>query len=167
MLWPIEWTRLIAKRANIICKSKASTLNKPCCRTLCVTRTTLRVLLVCYVRYARFPQMLCACVSLCLRSVGRSPSCAKMRRAKYRTQASVSAEKEKARKVRAFFFVVRSMRLELIRLPIRPSNVRVCLFRHDRDITALHEPQEVLYLYFAILSTPALCCFRVFCSWSL
>jgi len=41
--------------------------------------------------------MLCACVSLCLRSVGRSPSCAKMRRAKYRTQASVSAEKEKTR----------------------------------------------------------------------
>ncbi len=28
--------------------------------------------------------------------------------------------------------MVRSMRLELIRLPIRPSNVRVCRFRHDR-----------------------------------
>ena len=41
--------------------------------------------------------MLCACVSLCLRSVGRSPSCVKMRRAKYRTQASVSAKKEKTR----------------------------------------------------------------------
>ena len=27
----------------------------------------LRVLFVCYVRYARFPQMLRACVSLCLR----------------------------------------------------------------------------------------------------
>ncbi len=35
-----------------------------------------RVLIVCYVRCARCPQMLCACVSLCLRSVGRSPSCA-------------------------------------------------------------------------------------------
>lgn len=28
--------------------------------------------------------------------------------------------------------VVRSMGLEPIRSPIRPSNVRVCLFRHDR-----------------------------------
>ena len=63
-------------------------------------------------------------------SVGRSPSCAKMRRAKYRTQASVSAKKEKARKVRAYLFVVRSPRLELgrcnhtplkrTRLPIPP-----------------------------------------------
>ena len=31
---------------------EASTLNKRCCRTLCVARTTLRVLLVYYVRYA-------------------------------------------------------------------------------------------------------------------
>ena len=31
-------------------------------------RGTLRVLFVCYVRYTRFPQMLRACVSLCLRS---------------------------------------------------------------------------------------------------
>ncbi len=68
-----------------------------------------RVLIVCYVRCARCPQMLCACVSLCLRSVGRSPSCAKMRRAKYRTQASVSAKKRKnTNKVRAYLFVVRS-----------------------------------------------------------
>ena len=29
-------------------------------------------------------------------------------------------------------FLVRSMGLEPIRSPIRPSNVRVCLFRHDR-----------------------------------
>ena len=35
----------------------------------CFART-LRVLFVCYVRYARCPQMLCACVSLRLRSVG-------------------------------------------------------------------------------------------------
>ena len=75
VLWPIEWTRLIATRANFICKSKASTLNKPCCRTLCVIRTTLRVLLVCYVRYARFPQMRCACVSLCLRAARRGSCC--------------------------------------------------------------------------------------------
>ena len=57
--------------------------------------TDTACLFVCYVRCARFLQMLCACVSLCLRSVGRSPSCAKMRRAKYRTQASVSAKKKK------------------------------------------------------------------------
>ena len=48
--------------------------NKPCCRTLCVVRTTLRVLLVCYVRYARFPQMLRACVSLCLWSAPKGGS---------------------------------------------------------------------------------------------
>ena len=30
--------------------------------------------------------------------------------------------------------MVRPMRLELIRSPIRPSNVRVCLFRHGRNI---------------------------------
>ena len=30
------------------------------------------------------------------------------------------------------FSLVRSMGLEPIRLPIRPSNVRVCQFRHDR-----------------------------------
>ena len=60
--------------------------------------TDTACLFVCYVRCARFLQMLCACVSLCLRSVGRSPSCAKMRRAKYRTQASVSAKKRKSTK---------------------------------------------------------------------
>ncbi len=32
------------------------------------------------------------------------------------------------------FLLVRPMRLELIRSPIRPSNVRVCLFRHGRNI---------------------------------
>ena len=47
--------------------------------------TTLRVLLVCYVRYARFPQMLCACVPLCglrfanganaPRAIARNTSC--------------------------------------------------------------------------------------------
>ena len=60
--------------------------------------TDTACLFVCYIRCARFLQMLCACISLCLRSVGRSPSCAKMRRAKYRTQASVSAKKRKSTK---------------------------------------------------------------------
>ena len=32
--------------------------------------------------------------------------------------------------------MVRSMGLEPIRSPIRPSNVRVCLFRHDRNSIA-------------------------------
>lgn len=92
-----------------------------------------RVLIVCYVRCARCPQMLCACVSLCLRSVGRSPSCAKMRRAKYRTQASVSAEKEKTRTKFVLIFLWCGHRdLNSDGVTIRPSNVRVCLFRHDR-----------------------------------
>ena len=152
-----------------------------------------RVLIVCYVRCARCPQMLCACVSLCLRSVGRSPSCAKMRRAKYRTQASVSAEKRKSTESSVFIvevvtetcstaivtegqsratdgarpnnasivacklnnlqgefkFGVRKKKkkhekfvliflwcghrdLNSDGVTIRPSNVRVCLFRHDR-----------------------------------
>ena len=41
------------------------------------------------------------------------------------------------------FLVVRSMGLEPIRLPIRPSNVRVCQFRHDRadlDFAAVDFP---------------------------
>ncbi len=58
------------------------------------------------VRCARCPQMLCACVSLCLRSVGRSPSCAKMRRAKYRTQVIVSAEKRKSTESSVFIVEV-------------------------------------------------------------
>ena len=33
-------------------------------------------------------------------------------------------------------YLVRSMGLEPIRSPIRPSNVRVCLFRHDRNSIA-------------------------------
>ena len=115
--------------------------------------TDTACLFVCYVRCARFLQMLCACsslclrstetcseqkmlcacVSLCLRSVGRSPSCAKMRRAKYRTQASVSAEKEKTRTKFVLIFLWCGHRdLNSDGVTIRPSNVRVCLFRHDR-----------------------------------
>ena len=41
--------------------------NEQCFRTSCIART-LRVLSVCYVLCARFPQMLRACLSLCLRS---------------------------------------------------------------------------------------------------
>ena len=108
-----------------------STQNKWCCRTGAL-HLTLRVLFVCYVRYARCPQMLCACVSLCLRSVGRSPSCAKMRRAKYRTQASVSAKKEKHEKFVLIFLWCGHRDLNSDGVTIRPSNVRVCLFRHDR-----------------------------------
>ena len=109
-----------------------STQNKWCCRTGAL-HLTLRVLFVCYVRCARFLQMLCACSSLCLRSVGRSPSCAKMRRAKYRTQASVSAKKEKTRTKFVLIFLWCGHRdLNSDGVTIRPSNVRVCLFRHDR-----------------------------------
>ena len=41
-------------------------------------------------------------------------------------------ENEKKTIVISSFLLVRSMGLEPIRSPIRPSNVRVCLFRHDR-----------------------------------
>ena len=88
-----------------------------------------RVLIVCYVRCARCPQMLCACVSLCLRSVGRSPSCAKMRRAKYRTQASVSAKKRKnTNKVRAYLFVVRSTQNKWVLTHLVRCTDTACLF---------------------------------------
>ncbi len=51
--------------------------------------------------------------------------------------------------------MVRSMRLELIRLPIRPSNVRVCRFRHDRIFAnrkryyngCRHDCQSLLFAY--------------------
>lgn len=46
--------------------------------------------------------------------------------------ASFSVENEKKTIVISSFLLVRSMGLEPIRSPIRPSNVRVCLFRHDR-----------------------------------
>lgn len=44
--------------------------------------------------------------------------------------------------------LVRSMGLEPIRSPIRPSNVRVCLFRHDREL------HELLYLCQVGMSSP-------------
>ena len=46
--------------------------------------------------------------------------------------ASFLAENEKKTITLSSFLLVRSMGLEPIRSPIRPSNVRVCLFRHDR-----------------------------------
>ena len=46
--------------------------------------------------------------------------------------ASFLAENEKKTIAISSFLLVRSMGLEPIRSPIRPSNVRVCLFRHDR-----------------------------------
>ena len=46
--------------------------------------------------------------------------------------ASFLAENEKKTIVLSSFLLVRSMGLEPIRSPIRPSNVRVCLFRHNR-----------------------------------
>ena len=65
-----------------------------------------------------------------------------MRRAIYRffsggfeisgNAASFLAENEKKTITLSSFLLVRSMGLEPIRSPIRPSNVRVCLFRHDR-----------------------------------
>lgn len=40
--------------------------------------------------------------------------------------------KKIARIIRTIILMVRSMGLEPIWSPTRPSNVRVCLFRHDR-----------------------------------
>ena len=48
------------------------------------------------------------------------------------TKESFLAENEKKTITLSSFLLVRSMGLEPIRSPIRPSNVRVCLFRHDR-----------------------------------
>ena len=48
------------------------------------------------------------------------------------TATTFSLENEKKTMVSSSFMLVRSMGLEPIRSPIRPSNVRVCLFRHDR-----------------------------------
>ena len=110
------WIRLIAERANRVCKSEASTQTN-CAIALCVLHTrhfvyicllcplrtisanatrlrpslrstlrqrrkcanvqlhaTLRVMFACYVHYARFPQMLRACVPLCLRSAPKGGS---------------------------------------------------------------------------------------------
>ena len=113
---------------------------------------TLRVLFVCYVRCARHRQILRTCLSLRLRSTetcstaivtegqsratdGARPNNASIVACKlFNLQGGVQVrcpqKKEKARKVRAYLFVVRSPRLELgrcnhtplkrTRLPIPP-----------------------------------------------
>ena len=63
--------RFVASKASVIaivalCANRVYA-NEQCFRTSCIART-LRVLFVCYVLCARFPQMLRACLSLCLRS---------------------------------------------------------------------------------------------------
>ena len=45
------------------------------------------------------------------------------------------------------FCLVRSMGLEPIRSPIRPSNVRVCRFRHDRKTTPLARQKQLYWLH--------------------
>ena len=132
-----------------------STQNKLCLRTSCVA-LTLRVLFVCYVRCARFLQMLCACSSLCLRSPRLVASKASViaERACLHAEWSVSRTeselrknapcdvshaslgvrtKEKTRTKFVLSFLWCGHRdLNSDGVTIRPSNVRVCLFRHDR-----------------------------------
>ena len=96
---------------------------------------TLRVLFVCYVRCARFLQMLCACISLCLRSAetcssaivtegqsratdGARPNNAsivacKLNNLQGEFKFGVRRKRKNTNKVRAYLFVVRSPRLEL------------------------------------------------------
>ena len=96
---------------------------------------TLRVLFVCYVRCARFLQMLCACSSLCLRSTetcssaivtegqsratdGARPNNASIVACKLfdlqgEFKFGVRKKRKNTNKVRAYLFVVRSPRLEL------------------------------------------------------
>ena len=96
---------------------------------------TLRVLFVCYVRCARFLQMLCACSSLCLRSAetcssaivtegqsratdGVRPNNASIVACKLfdlqgEFKFGVRKKRKNTNKVRAYLFVVRSPRLEL------------------------------------------------------
>ena len=114
--------------------------------------TDTACLFVCYVRCARFLQMLCACISLCLRSAetcssaivtegqsratdGARPNNASIVACKLfdlqgEFKFGVRKKRKNTNKVRAFFFVVRSPRLELgrcnhtplkrTRLPIPP-----------------------------------------------
>ncbi len=75
-------------------------------------------LFACYVHCARFPQMLRACVSLCLWS---------------QKSRFLAYKKNKHRIICAYFFLWCGHRdLNSDGVTIRPSNVRVCLFRHDR-----------------------------------
>ena len=92
-------------------------------------------LFVCYVRCARFLQMLCACISLCLRSAetcssaivtegqsratdGARPNNAsivacKLNNLQGEFKFGVRKKRKNTNKVRAYLFVVRSPRLEL------------------------------------------------------
>ena len=71
------------------------------------------------------------------------------------------------------FFLVRSTGLEPVRLPTRPSNVRVCLFRQDRVTTLLLYPPWVKMSipdkkFFSVLYYMLLYCTvsrRVLCAW--
>ena len=117
--------------------------------------TDTACLFVCYVRCARFLQMLCACSSLCLRSAetcssaivtegqsratdGARPNNAsivacKLNNLQGGSSSSVSAKKEKTRTKFVLIFLWCGHRdLNSDGVTIRPSNVRVCLFRHDR-----------------------------------
>ena len=115
---------------------------------------TLRVLFVCYVRCARFLQMLCACISLCLRSTetcssaivtegqsratdGARPNNASIVACKlFDLQGEFKFGVRKKEKTRTKFVLIflwcghRDLNSDGV--TIRPSNVRVCLFRHDR-----------------------------------
>ena len=97
--------------------------------------TDTACLFVCYVRCARCPQMLCACVSLCLRSAetcssaivtegqsratdGARPNNASIVACKLfdlqgEFKFGVRKKRKNTNKVRAYLFVVRSPRLEL------------------------------------------------------
>ena len=111
-------------------------------------------LFVCYVRCARFLQMLCACISLCLRSTETCSSAIVTEGQSRATDgarpnnASIVAcklfdlqgefkfgvrKKEKTRTKFVLSFLWCGHRdLNSDGVTIRPSNVRVCLFRHDR-----------------------------------
>ena len=121
---------------------------------------TLRVMFACYVHCARFAQMLRACVSLRLRSTEtcseqsernserdefthrserhsdgtvRTMHCIVVRKHCAQVQVSVTKrQNEKARLKPCSFWWCGHRDLNSDGVTIRPSNVRVCLFRHDR-----------------------------------
>ena len=117
--------------------------------------TDTACLFVCYVRCARFLQMLCACSSLfaCgLPRLAHQRLLPKVNRVQRTvpvptmqallpancsicrgSSSSVSAKKEKTRTKFVLIFLWCGHRdLNSDGVTIRPSNVRVCLFRHDR-----------------------------------
>ena len=130
-----------------------STQNKWCCRTGAL-HLTLRVLFVCYVRCARHRQMLRVCLSLRLRSTetcstaivtegqsratdGARPNNAsivacKLNNLQGEFKFGVRRKKKKHEKFVLIFLWCGHRDLNSDGVTIRPSNVRVCLFRHDR-----------------------------------